>query len=115
MEDFRKDEIFYEEDFKTLDEPVSHQFEKPEDTEPPAPKEKKRRHNKHSFVSLISIQLVLCLIIIFVLFMLRSMDNDIYRQFKAFYDNMMSNTLVSQDSFDDIDLSSYLKASSDEV
>lgn len=119
MEDFRKDEIFYEEDWKHFDEPVlaqkyehdSGDTQQTEKSETP----KKAEKQKRNFPALITIQLVLSLLIAFLVFMLKAMNSDTYKQLCEYYDELMQETLFSSSVFEDIDLSQYFEATADEV
>lgn len=116
MEDFRKDEIFYDEDWKQFDEPVLvEKTEHDSENEEPAKKVEKPEKRKRTFPSLITIQLVVCLIIAFLVFMLKAMNSDTYKQLCKYYDELMQETLLSNSVFEDIDLSQYFEATADEA
>ncbi|MBQ7133690.1 MAG: hypothetical protein IJO20_04255 [Ruminococcus sp.] len=112
MEDFRKDEIIYDENWQRFDEPVvQHDNNKGEETMPEKeekPKEKRR-------LPLITIQLIVCLLIAFVLFILKAMNSDFYKELSLWYSEQMEKTLLSNETFEDIDLSEYFPATADEV
>ena len=119
MEDFRKDEIFYEEDWKHFDEPVlaqkyEHDSDDTQQTEK-SENPKKAEKQKRNFPALITIQLVLSLLIAFLVFMLKAMNSDTYKQLCEYYDELMQETLFSSSVFEDIDLSQYFEATADEV
>ena len=119
MEDFRKDEIYYDEDFKRFDEPVlAKKYENDCDNTSESDKSenpKKVEKRKKNFPALITIQLVLCLLIAFLVFMLKAMNSDTYKQLCEYYDELMQETLFSSSVFEDIDLSQYFDATADEV
>jgi len=43
------------------------------------------------------------------------MDSDIYKQLSSWYNKAMKNTLVSDSTFEDIDLSPYFSSTADEL
>ena len=103
MEDFRKDEIFYEEDWKHFDEPVlaqkyEHDSDDTQQTEK-SENPKKVEKQKRNFPALITIQLVLSLLIAFLVFMLKAMNSDTYKQLCEYYDELMQETLFSSSGF----------------
>lgn len=121
-EDYRNDEIIYEEDWQTVTDNVqktcSNDSDAPNNEPAVEPTEK-----KHKPIAIITIQLIICLAVAFVIFMLRSMNSDTYHKLCDWYDDNMSKTLISQETFDSIDLSEYFtyftdngdKASPDEI
>lgn len=120
MDGYRKDEITYSEDWQRFDEPAQP-YDMPveskqyiENSEPETKREKKPE-KKRSFPALITIQLVICLIIAFLVFILKAMNSDTYKQLCDWYNDSMKNTLVSNSSFEDIDLSHYFDASADQA
>ena len=116
MEDFRKDEIIYDEDWKQFDEPVLVDKDKREsDNETPEKEVAKPEKRKRVFPSLITIQLIVCLLIAFLVFMLKAMNSDTYAQLCKYYDELMQKTLLSSSMFEDIDLSKYFESTADEV
>ena len=119
MEDFRKDEIYYDEDWKHFDEPVlakkyEHDCDNTSESEKSANHQKVEKPKKN-FPALITIQLVLCLLIAFLVFMLKAMNSDTYKQLCEYYNELMQETLFSSSVFEDIDLSQYFEATADEV
>lgn len=114
MEDLRKDEIIYEEDWQQLDEPkcVNSEDDSKEQEKPDM--EKQMPKKQRQFPALITIQLVVCLIIAFLVFMLKAMNSDTYARLCDIYDDLMSETLLSNSTFEDIDLSHYFEATTDE-
>ena len=119
MEDFRKDEIYYDEDWKHFDEPVlaqkyEHDCDITSESEKSAIPQKVEKRKKN-FPALITIQLVLCLLIAFLVFMLKAMNSDTYKQLCEYYNELMQETLFSSSVFEDIDLSQYFEATADEV
>lgn len=116
MEDFRKDEIIYDEDWKQFDEPVLVENDKSESVIETAEKEvAKPEKRKRVFPSLVTIQLIVCLLIAFLVFMLKAMNSDTYAQLCKYYDELMQKTLLSSSVFEDIDLSKYFESTADEV
>lgn len=119
MDDFKQNEIVYDENWQTLDsiqEPVIVSDETQNDSPNDAKSSQKRNVEKHrKFVGLITIQLVVCIIIAFIIFLLKAMDSTTYKRLCDYYHSMMKNTLVSNESFESIDLSPYFSASTDEI
>ncbi len=113
MEDLRKDEITYDENWQRFDEPVVSVDNN--DTEDTKPETKEKKPIEKRRLPLITIQLVVCLIIAFVLFILKAMNSDFYKEISLWYSEQMENTLLSNETFEDIDLSEYFPATSDEV
>lgn len=118
MDDFRKDEILYDEDWLRIDTPVivdkaseNTQSEVTDSNKTQNRKEKKKR----SFPALITIQLVICLILAFFVFMLKAMNSQTYKDFCDWYNDMMQDTVLSNSTFEDIDLSEFVKATTDQV
>lgn len=118
MDDFRKDEILYDEDWLRIDTPVivdkaseNTQSELTDLNKTQNRKEKKKR----SFPALITIQLVICLILAFFVFMLKAMNSQTYKDFCDWYNDMMQDTVLSNSTFEDIDLSEFVKATTDQV
>ncbi len=114
MEDYRKDEIVYDENWQRFDEPVV-QIEKSDSIEEAVPDKKDKTKKETRRLPLITIQLIICLIIAFVLFILKAMNSDFYKDISLWYSEQMQNTLLSNETFEDIDLSKYFPATSDEV
>lgn len=114
MQDYRKDEIIYDEDWQRFDEPHKAEILSTDDEIKPENNESKKKKEKKP-IRLITIQLVVCLIIVFVIFMLKAMDSDTYQKLSKWYDEQMRNTLVSSKKFEDIDLSKYFQSSPDEL
>lgn len=115
MEDFRKDEIIYDEDWQCFDEPVLSEQKSADDSDVESDKKPEKTKPKKLFPALITIQLVVCLIIAFLVFMLKAMNSQTYAQFCNWYNELMSNTLLSNSTFEDIDLSQYFDATTDQV
>lgn len=114
MQDYRKDEIIYDENWQRFDEPYKAEVVKTEaDNEPENPQDEKPKEKKP--IPLITIQLILCFIIAFVIFILKAMDSDTYDKLSSFYNEQMRNTLVSSQRFEDIDLSKYFESTPDEL
>ena len=118
MQEFRKDEIVYDENWQNFDTKCEYtildnddikQQEEPEDTLPVKEKKKKTP------IALITIQLVICVLLAFLVFILKSMDSDIYKQLSSWYNKAVKNTLVSDSTFEDIDLSPYFSSTADEL
>lgn len=125
MEDYRKDNIIYDEDWLSVDTPLTQEYKHPEE-EPDSQKKTDKDKNPKShkrFPALITIQLVLCMLVAFVVFMLKAMDSQHYKELCEWYSSQMQETIVSDSTFEDIDLSHYfdtadesdLKATADEV
>ena len=115
MEDFRKDEIIYDEDWKQFEEPVLVEKRESDREEELKVETVVKPKNKRTFPALITIQLVLCLIIAFLVFMLKAMNSETYAQLCKYYDELMQNTLLSSSVFEDIDLSHYFEATADQA
>ncbi len=118
MSEYRKDEIIYDEDWLRVDTPLEREYPaQSEEYNAPALDERniKKPRPKRTFPALITIQLVVCLVIAFAVFMLKAMNSDVYHQFCDWYNEQMQYTLVSDDTFESIDLSQYLPASFDEI
>ena len=116
MEENRKDSIVYDEQWQRFDVPEvveNIRVEKHDDSKDRSFENNYRK--TRDFPSLITIQLVITLLIAFLVFILKSMDADIYREISKWYNEQMQKTLVSDSTFEDIDLSAYLKASADEI
>ena len=115
MENFRKDEIIYDQDWKQFDDPVLVEKRESDREEELKVEKVVKPKNKRTFPALITIQLVLCLIIAFLVFMLKAMNSETYAQLCKYYDELMQNTLLSSSVFEDIDLSQYFEATADEA
>lgn len=113
MEDYRKDEIIYDENWQRFDEPVT--FVEKNDIEDTKPDIKEKKEKEKRRLPLITIQLIVCLIIAFMLFILKAMNSDFYKELSLWYSEQMENTLLSNKTFEDIDLSKYFPATVDEV
>ncbi len=118
MQDNRKDEILYDEDWLSVDTPVfvDESFEKSDSTESDEKTHnRKSAEKKRSFPALVTIQLVVCLIIAFAVFMLKAMNSQTYKDFCDWYNEQMQDTLLSNSAFENIDLSQFVKATTDQV
>lgn len=115
MEEFRKDEITYDEDWQCFDEPVVSEQKQIDNSDVESDKKPENNKPKKMFPTLITIQLVMCLIIAFLVFMLKAMNSQTYAQFCDWYNELMSDTLLSNSTFEDIDLSQYFEATTDQV
>lgn len=115
MEEFRKDEITYDEDWQCFDEPVVSEQRPIDNCDVESDKKPENNKPKKMFPALITIQLVVCLIIAFLVFMLKAMNSQTYAQFCDWYNELMSDTLLSNSTFEDIDLSQYFEATTDQV
>lgn len=115
MEEFRKDEITYDEDWQCFDEPVVSEQKQIDNCDVESDKKPENNKPKKMFPALITIQLVMCLIIAFLVFMLKAMNSQTYAQFCDWYNELMSDTLLSNSTFEDIDLSQYFEATTDQV
>lgn len=119
MHDYNKNDAIFDENWQTLGESetplIVNDNNADEDTQDKKPKQKKKKKPKSKFVCLITIQLLISFIIIFILFVLKSMDSATYKKFANWYDAMMRNTIVSNETFDSIDLTPYFSSSTDEV
>ena len=115
MEEFRKDEITYDEDWQCFDEPVVSEQKQIDNSDVESDKKPENNKPKRLFPALITIQLVMCLIIAFLVFMLKAMNSQTYAQFCDWYNELMSDTLLSNSTFEDIDLSQYFEATTDQV
>lgn len=118
MSDYRKDEIIYDEDWLRVDTPLEREYPaQSEEYSDPATDNRSvnKPARKRSFPALITIQLVLCIVVAFIVFMLKAMNCDIYHQFCDWYNEQMQYTLVSDETFENVDLSQYLPASFDEI
>ena len=115
MEEFRKDEITYDEDWQCFDEPVVSEQKQIDNSDVESDKKPENNKPKKLFPALITIQLVVCLIIAFLVFMLKAMNSQTYAQFCDWYNELMSHTLLSNSTFEDIDLSQYFEATTDQV
>ncbi len=115
MEDFRKDEIIYDEDWQCFDEPVVSEQKPIDNSDVESDKKPVKNKPKKLFPALITIQLVVCLVIAFLVFMLKAMNSQTYAQFCDWYNELMSDTLLSNSTFEDIDLSQYFEATTDQV
>ncbi len=115
MDEYRNDEIIYEEDWQRVDTPITANDAGDTDTRTKRNIELKKPKTKRGFPRLITIQLVICLLIAFCVFILKAMNSDTYKNLCAWYEDMMSETLISNSTFEQIDLSEYLKATADEI
>ena len=115
MEEFRKDEITYDEDWQCFDEPVVSEQKQIDNCDVESDKKPENTKPKKMFPALITIQLVVCLVIAFLVFMLKAMNSQTYAQFCDWYNELMSDTLLSNSTFEDIDLSQYFEATTDQV
>lgn len=115
MDDFRKDEIIYDEDWQRFDEPVLNEVKQDEEIIKKPDYNSRVKKPKKLFPALITIQLVVCMIIAFLVFMLKAMNSDTYAQLCDWYNELMSETLLSNSTFEDIDLSKYFDATTDQV
>lgn len=115
MEEFRKDEITYDEDWQCFDEPVVSEQKQIDNSDVESDKKPENNKPKKMFPTLITIQLVMCLVIAFLVFMLKAMNSQTYAQFCDWYNELMSDTLLSNSTFEDIDLSQYFEATTDQV
>lgn len=115
MEEFRKDEITYDEDWQCFDEPVVSEQKQIDNSDVESDKKPENNKPKKMFPALITIQLVVCLVIAFLVFMLKAMNSQTYAQFCDWYNELMSDTLLSNSTFEDIDLSQYFEATTDQV
>lgn len=115
MEDFRKDEIIYDKDWQCFDEPVVNEKKQSDNTDEDVIKKPETNKCKKLFPALITIQLVVCLIIAFLVFMLKAMNSQTYTELCDFYNEYMQETLFSNSTFEDIDLSKYFDATIDQV
>ncbi len=115
MNNNRLDDITYDENWLSFDEPL----DLPENTdEYKVEQEQHKKPDKKkegTFPTLIGIQLLICLAIAFVIFILKSMDSDVYNKISDFYNDRMRSTLVSNKKFEDIDLSSYFNSTNDQA
>lgn len=94
----RKNEIIYDEGFHS----VSKKLEKPDELEPiPVDEQKPAEKTERTKPLLITIQLVLCLLLALSLFLLKTTGSALYDEFRAWYDDEMQKTLISQSVFDD--------------
>ena len=108
MQDFRKDEIVYDEGFFNPSE--EYVIEKQEQQEPESePLKKNKPKNSHGQV-LISIQLVVCLLIALALFLIKMFSFDTYSDIRSWYDSQMNKTLISQSAFDENLLTNFLNS-----
>ncbi len=114
MQEYRKDEIIYDEDWQRFDEPSTAEGINAKDNDIDAKTEPEPKKKEKTPLSLITLQLILCIIIAFVLFMLKAMDSDTYKAISEWYDEQMKSTIVASKKFEDIDLSRYFEASFDE-
>lgn len=114
MQDYRKDEIIYDEDWQRFDEPAKAEVVNAENESKPEKIQPDKKNKEKKPISLITIQLILCLIIAFVIFMLKAMDSATYENLSNWYNEQMRNTLVSSKKFEDIDLSKYFESTPDE-
>lgn len=120
MDNFRKDEIVYEEGWQSFDDSQRYDdielnaecAECDDVSEDMKPSDKRK---KRSMVSLITIQLVISLIIAFLVFMLKAVNGDMYKKLSTWYNCAMRDTLVSDKTFEDIDLSHYKESTVDQA
>lgn len=118
MDDYRKDEIIYDENWQSVCEPIISQNTNDTDNyadDKRNEEESKVKKEKRVFPALISIQLVLCLIIAFSVFILKAMNSDSYKQLCSWYNDLMQETILPNSAFENIDLSQYFSATADEV
>ena len=115
MQEYRKDEIIYDEDWKRFDEPSKAVVVDTNEDITSENREADKKAKEKRPVSLITIQLIICIIIVFVIFMLKSMDSDTYKNLSNWYNEQMRNTLVSSKTFEDIDLKKYFVETPDEL
>jgi len=112
----RFDDITYDENWQRFDEPVAAvMYDNPDEETQKRESGKPRKKRERTFPALITIQLVLCLLVAFLVFMLKAMNSDTYQKLCDWYDKQMENTLISDTTFEDIDLSEYFESSIDEA
>ena len=118
MQEYRKDEIVYDENWQDFNSSCEYTIldnqdekinEQTDDTKPVKEKKKKTP------IALITIQLIICIVLVFLVFILKSMDSAIYKQLSLWYNEAMKNTLVSDSTFEDIDLSEYFSSTADQL
>ena len=119
MQDFRKDEIIYDEGFlnqEFLNPGKEYVIEKKEDKEQheepeyeSIKKNKAKKAKPHAQV-LISIQLVVCVLIALALFLVKMFSFDTYATIRSWYDTQMNKTLISQSAFDENLLTNFLNS-----
>ncbi|MBQ8860145.1 MAG: hypothetical protein IJ015_02260 [Ruminococcus sp.] len=114
MQEYRKDEIIYDEDWRSFDEPMTAEVVDDDVPNESSISEKDNKKKEKKPVSLIGIQLVICIIIAILIFMLKAMDGETYNLLCNWYEEQMKNTLVSSKKFEDIDLSKYFEATLDQ-
>ncbi len=116
MKEDRFDDITYDENWQRFDAPIPAVLYDNDDEETENAQDNKPiKKRKKTFPALITIQLLLCLLAAFALFMLKAMNSDTYQKLSNWYEEQMKNTLVSNDAFDDVDLSEYFESSIDEA
>jgi len=101
MNETRRDEIIYEEGWRDA-EPM------PSDDMPLDEQPHEERKSRIPGSLLILIQLIACAIFALVLFILRAMDSPAYHDFMVYYRTEMSKPVISQEFFDNSDVSRLL-------
>ena len=114
MSDFERNEIIYEEGWRTR-EPLTADPLPGEGAEavPEPDAETSAKKRAASKPLLISIQLIVCAVAALVLFLLKTMDSPAYHSFMIWYRTEMNRPLISQTFFEALDVSRL--ASADEV
>ncbi len=116
MKEDRFDDITYDEGWQRFDTPTPAVLYDDSDENTDGIQNNKivKKHRK-TFPALITIQLVLCLLVAFALFMLKAMNSDSYQKLCNWYEEQMKNTLISDNTFEDVDLNRYFESSVDEA
>lgn len=102
MSETRRDEIIYEEGWRSSTSVLPAEPDAPPVDEEEPQEEKKP--SSPSFPVLLTLQLVLCLAAVLVLFLLKTMDSAVYHDFMSFYAEELNRPLISRRVFDTLDL-----------
>ncbi len=111
MQEFRKDEIIYDEGFlNPSEEYIMEKSEEQEETALDPVKNPKETTAKSHGQVVISIQLIVCVLIALAVFLVKMFNVDTYASIKSWYDIQMNKTLISQSTFDENLLTDFLNS-----
>ena len=111
MQDFRKDEIIYDEGFlNPSEEYIMEKQEEDKEPDSESVKNFKEKTDKSHGQVVISIQLVVCVLIAFTVFLVKMFSFDTYAAIRSWYDTQMNKTLISQSTFDENLLTNFLNS-----
>ena len=111
----RLDDITYDENWQSFDEPLTLPIDVEGDAVSQQQLEPEKKKKRSRVPTLIGIQLFICFVVAFSIFILKAIDSNLYDEVSRFYHNQMRNTLVSNKKFEDIDLSEYFNSTDDQA